>query len=446
MYKLSNYNFYISDKDRIIYFNGITSSVFSVNKEEHQRLQSLFLDLISFEINYTSVFKMFKNWGYILDENQDEIDVLRFRNRKTVFWDRSYKLVINPTLECNFNCWYCYEKHPEGRMSLEVIEKCKKHILYMLKYEKISSLVLDWFGGEPLLYFDEVVYLIGSYARKMCDEYQVPFFHYMTTNASRIDLQMIEKMKEIGVNGFQITIDGDRKKHDRIRNEKGEPSFSKIVNNINLLCEKLNNVQITLRVNYDDNTLKYSDMENVFSMISPENRKYITVSFQRVWQTIKAGQGENPERIQWAKKSVEMGFKVPSLASVFGVGIVRKCYVDRIYHAEINYDGKVYRCTARDYSDKYVMGELSDSGEIKWNEEKMAKQYAKATFENDMCLKCKYLPLCMGPCSQKIVETPKEILSQICYLSYAEVKPESVIVDYYEQKMKGLDDIQVYAI
>lgn len=441
MYKISNYNFYIPKQDRVIYFNGITSNVFSVDEKEHQKLQMLFSNLISFEINYTSIFQRFKDWGYIIDENQNEIDILKFRNRKAVFWDRNYKLVLNPTLECNFACWYCYEKHPKGHMSLEVIEKCKRHILYMLKYEKISSLALDWFGGEPLLYFDEVIYPIGLYAKKMCDKYKVPFYHYATTNASKIDIQMIDKMKKIGFSGFQITIDGDENKHNSVRSEKGKPSFGKIIDNVNLLCERLDKIQITLRVNYDDKTLELSDMENVFSMISPENRKHIAVNFQRVWQTIKAGQVENTDRIQLTKKSIGMGFQIPPLANAFGIGIICKCYVDRMFHAEINYDGKVYRCTARDYSDKYVMGELLDSGEIKWNEERMAERYAKATFENEMCLKCRYLPLCMGPCSQKIAETPKENLPQICYLTFAEVRPESVITDYYEQKMKALNNI-----
>ncbi len=377
-------------------------------------------------------------WGFIVEIDKDEIDVLRYKNRMEVFSNRKYKLVINPTLECNFKCWYCYEKHPQGHMALEVMEKCKKHIQYMVKHERITSLILDWFGGEPILYFEEIIYPIGKYAKKICEDYQIPFYHYITTNASRIDLQMIKRMKEIGVNGFQITIDGDEKRHNQIRNENGKSSFSAIINNINLLCSELENILITLRINYDDQTLSVSDLEKVYSMISPENRKYIMVNFQRVWQTIKPALLENERRIYFTQLSKQMGFKTPQLVSAFNIGKTHKCYVDRIYHAEINYDGKVYRCTARDYSDKYMMGELLDNGEIKWNEEKVAKQYAKATFENDMCLKCKYLPLCMGPCSQKIIETPKDEFYRICFLNYAEVKPETVIIDYYEQKMDYL--------
>ena len=57
MYKLSKYNYVIPYNDRMIYFNGISLQTFSVSLKEHEKLQSLFQDLISFEINYTSVFE-----------------------------------------------------------------------------------------------------------------------------------------------------------------------------------------------------------------------------------------------------------------------------------------------------------------------------------------------------------------------------------------------------
>ena len=56
MYKLSLYNFYLPFKDKVIYFNGISNVIFSMKEKEHQQVQALFNDLISFEINYNSVY------------------------------------------------------------------------------------------------------------------------------------------------------------------------------------------------------------------------------------------------------------------------------------------------------------------------------------------------------------------------------------------------------
>ena len=55
MFRLSNYNYFVPYQDKMIYFNGISNKVFSLNLKEHEKIQVLFKDLISFEINYTSV-------------------------------------------------------------------------------------------------------------------------------------------------------------------------------------------------------------------------------------------------------------------------------------------------------------------------------------------------------------------------------------------------------
>ena len=81
-----------------------------------------------------------------------------------------------------------------------------------------------------------------------------------------------------------------------------------------------------------------------------------------------------------------------------------------------------------------MLGELQDDGHIFWKQEKMRKMYAKATFENEMCLACKHMPLCTGPCSQKLLETPKELLHTICPLTTADVNVVTFIRNLYDKK------------
>ncbi len=435
MNKLSQYNYLVPYEERVIYYNGISRHVFSLDKKEHERMQELLQDLVSFEANYTSVFNRFKEWGFVIDEEVDEIDVLRFRNRKEIYSDRTYRLFINPTLECNFSCWYCYEKHPAGRMSDETMERIKKHIVYMIEQVKIDGLVLSWFGGEPLLYFDEIVYPISIFAKQLCEKYRIPFKNGATTNASKINPDMVRKMKEIDMDGFQITLDGDESRHNKIRNENGRATFRKIIENIGLLCEHLPDVYITLRINYDNQTLERSDMLSVFKMIPEQYRKNIGVDFQRVWQTGGSATGEYQKRKTLYDSCSELGYAPNGISQAFMLGRNHKCYSDRRFYAELNYDGKVYRCTARGYDDKYVLGELLEDGRIVWDEKKLAGLIGKATFENEMCLACRYLPLCLGPCSQKRKETPDENLDCICYLNDCEISPETAIIDYYKRKM-----------
>jgi hypothetical protein len=50
-----------------------------------------------------------------------------------------------------------------------------------------------------------------------------------------------------------------------------------------------------------------------------------------------------------------------------------------------------------------------------------------------MCLDYAYLPICLGPCPQKIVETPQ----YICVLKYAERTVKERIIDLYETSLKN---------
>jgi len=446
MYKLSNYNYFIPYSDRIIFFNGLSGHNFSTSEKEYQFLKEQFTDPVSFKNQYSSVFNKFKEWGFIIDEQKDELDFIRLRNRLAVFSNKNYYLVINPTLDCNFNCWYCYEKHPKGYMSETTIDLIKKHIQWMIEYEKIDGLHLGWFGGEPLMYFNKVMYPIAKYSQEITEKYKLNFQHSITTNAYLINAKMVEKFKETQLNLFQITIDGDEKRHDSVRNVKGRPTFQKIMKNINLLCEKLDNIRITLRINYDTETLERCNMEGVLSMIPQEYRKKITVNLQRVWQTFTGNDPENESRIDLYKISDRLGYRKCFISNMFSVNNTHKCYVDRFYHTEINYDGKIYRCTARDYTDEQVKGVLMEDGRIEWDIDKLAKQYGKATFENDMCIACKHLPICNGLCSQKMLETAPENLKSACALGSSEVTPESFIIDLYEKKMKKIDELTAQAV
>ena len=74
------------------------------------------------------------------------------------------------------------------------------------------------------------------------------------------------------------------------------------------------------------------------------------------------------------------------------------CYADRINYANINYDGNVYKCTAQDYTSETALGFLDENGQIRWDKEKTQGIDKQAFFDNQVCLNCKYLAICGGPC------------------------------------------------
>ena len=433
MYKLSKYNYFVSYRQHVIYFNGLSGKLFSISQEDHDTLLEFFENLPLFQECDPSSFDQFKNLGFILEENVSEIDILRFRNRQATFSDMFYRLIINPTEDCIFDCWYCTaHKKNTGRMHEDVIEKIKRHLEIMITNKKITGLFLDWFGGEPLMYFNEVVCPISMHALELTSKYNLPFKHHVTTNAYLIDKEMVKKMHEIKLRSFQITLDGDENRHDKIRNASGRPSYKKILESIHLILENIPDAQIILRINFDDATLQVSNMQAVFESIPSKYRHRIYPNFIRVWQTAKPGLMSENEQIKELISFVRnVGYANPNPSNAFIVGKALRCSGDKLYQCVVNYDGKVHKCTAHT---KKEMGVLHENGVITWNEELISCLYATPTFENDKCLSCKYLPICLSTCTQHRNRNTKDA-PYSCPLDYTEVSVDNFIIRLYENQL-----------
>jgi uncharacterized protein len=78
---------------------------------------------------------------------------------------------------------------------------------------------------------------------------------------------------------------------------------------------------------------------------------------------------------------------------------------------------------------KKEVGILHDNGVISWNQDVISTLYSKATFENERCLKCKHLPICLSSCTQKMKDNK-------CEMDYSEISYEQFIIDTYNKKIK----------
>lgn len=398
MYKESYYNITIPYNDEVLLYNTLSNSICRLSQEEFSTINDLFTDLENFERLYPNIFLQMKKDGYIIDKDIDELSLIRYQNRMQIFGDNRLHLTINPTLDCNLTCWYCSTEYAKashcGRMTNETVEALKKHIYNQITVGRIPALHLDWFGGEPLMYFDEVIYPIASYAQQLCKEYNVILTQHATTNAVLMNSEMMQKMQDLGFTSFQIPIDGNEDHHNTIKftsDKKG--TFSTVIANVNELVEKIPNVHIILRINYDKKTLY--GISDIIPLISENAKKHIMVDFQKVWQV----QCNEQDKRQ-LKKMKEL-FLENSLNSEFWAYHPHqfyRCYSDKLQHYAINYDGRVFKCTAQDYGDDKSIGKLNIDGSLSLNQGLLSQLVSQATFENESCLSCKKLPICMGPC------------------------------------------------
>lgn len=64
-------------------------------------------------------------------------------------------------------------------------------------------------------------------------------------------------MQDYRFEKIQITLDGDKESHDKIRNQGGKPSFDKILQNSIALCNSCSDAVIKLRINYNTDNIQH---------------------------------------------------------------------------------------------------------------------------------------------------------------------------------------------
>ncbi|MDR2927330.1 MAG: radical SAM protein [Cytophagaceae bacterium] len=427
VYKLNRYLYISPKKDVVVIYNLLSDVIFAITREKY--LSLIDDNLSELKEKKTTFFSAMEKLGVILPADVNEIDQIKMRNRQAVFSNQEYRLTINPTLECNFNCWYCYETHQKGKMQQNTMEAIVNHIKLKINDKSLRRLNLDWFGGEPLLYFDEILYPLSKQIKDILDEKGIPFVNSATTNGYLIDEERIEKFKEISLSHFQITLDGSPEMHNKIRFDKNkEGSFKTIIGNINLLADNPEN-NVAVRINYTKQTLL--NVNEIIHQFSDRAKNNIVVLFQQVWQdSLKQNISAENNKKEFEKHGIRV--RNHELNKKYYV-----CYADLEHQVVINHDGKIYKCTARDFNDENFCGELLPSGEIQWNTSAMAKRMGHSTFENEFCLKCNLLPVCMGLCSQKMVELPptydEKLFRRMCLQGGVKEIIEQNIENYYNK-------------
>jgi len=180
---VSKYLNITAHEDKFIFFNLLSGTLFSVNSEKYDLFKKYEKKIESLEEEDKEFYDgLFKSRS-IIDNDFNEINMIRFRNKRDIFLDKSFHLTINPTMDCNFKCWYCYETCESGsRMNSQVKKNILKLIETKVANKEISRLELNWFGGEPMMYFKDIIYPISKKIKEICETNGIPFTNAITTN------------------------------------------------------------------------------------------------------------------------------------------------------------------------------------------------------------------------------------------------------------------------
>lgn len=403
-YSIYNTVLPLSDKLGLVYCG--TNDLFVVyRKELTTLLKSASADQLA--VKAPGLYAELVRGGAIITEEADEFENLKRLSNEVVCSSKSYRLILNPTIDCNFKCWYCYEEHIAGsKMDSETLRRVLLLISGIMDNQAgLEAFDLSFFGGEPLLHYDGIIRPILDHCRRESSRHGVHLSVGFTSNGYLIDDAIIAHLTENDEpKSFQITLDGNRERHDRTRYPmRGEGSYDTILENIRRLLKC--GIEVILRINYTvSNIMSVKDIFKDIETIGAEEKNLLTISFHRVWQD--RWMQELPESI--LEDTIELFRKeFHNVSDTFSMNNLRyPCYADKANEAVVNFDGNVFKCTARDFSDENRCGLLSEDGHIIWNKGVESRSMTK--LNRTICHKCRLLPLCGGGCSQKAIESDGE--------------------------------------
>lgn len=389
--KPSEYNLFdYNENSGSTIYNTITGAVISLNENyTRQYVNKCFSDK-DFSENM-------KRGGFIIPDDVDEKEYIlslssSLRNENS----DDYGFTIAPTMSCNFRCPYCFEEgHKYNTMTQDVINKTIEYIND--KTEKAKSIYISWYGGEPLLRPD----IIGNITKGINREgkqYQAA----IVTNGYFLDKEMAIFLKEHNVTHAQVTVDGPPDIHNRRRClPDGSDTFFKILKNV---LEASGYLRISIRVNIDktnltrtDEILDYLDQFGMQRKVSLYLAAVDDINgccnkeclMEREFSEIEA---------EFYQKNSERGYTYTRLP-FFNPGIcgaVNKsvCVIDPL--------GDLYKC----WNEIGIKSKSYGSIFSKKTNDNLDKWENYNPIKSAECDACKFLPICMGGCPYKSLNSP----------------------------------------
>lgn len=306
-------------------------------------------------------------------------------------------VVIMPTEACNFRCIYCYETHDSVTMSRATINGVKNFLFNLLKDHVFDDLQVSWFGGEPTLCI-ELMEDMMKYVHKAVAELSptTRVHSTITTNGYNLDTQSFKRLLEVGIDSYQITLDGFQ--HDQKRFlRNGGKTLNRIIENL-LSIHHLNasyQFDMMLRNNIlagDDDFEWYDYLHSLF-----ENDSRFSYSVVPVVKL--GGKNDNTFEVEDNDSLVnkhlvylhQHGMKVtPRLMNGPLSGV---CFAAYPYGYVIRADGTIGKCTVELYNSLCTIGRIV-GGEV-FIDHKKESSWIENTFD-EKCYSCKDSLICMN--------------------------------------------------
>jgi uncharacterized protein len=342
--------------------------------------------------------------GFFVVSGADEVgEVDRLCAEERVAALDKLQLVLLPNEQCNFRCKYCSQTFARKKMRRDVIEGVVAHV--RSRAPSLRSLSVGWFGGEPLT-APEIIDEVAGRLQSICEEHGVDYSSSMTTNGYLLKESVARMLLKREVRGFQITIDGRREDHDRLRvlGDGHTGTFDRIFANLRMLRALDEQFKVVLRVNFDRRSAPL--MDPFLDLLEAEfaHDERFCIDFHPVgrWggpndpQLAVCGRDEGQlNSVDLGRRAISRGLDPAGVRDKLLPG-GSKCYAAKPYSFVIGSDGTVYKCTVAFEDPRNHVGRITANGELLLDAAKHEMWIGQGADKDSGCRSCFFSPSCQG--------------------------------------------------
>lgn len=167
-----------------------------------------------------------------------EVLATRYRSRKSFLDDFTSLHIIVMTLRCDHRCHYCQvSRQSENRAQFDMSISHVDRAIDMIFRSPSPHLTIEFQGGEPLLVFENIKYVVHEILRRNEGEHRKLTF-VLCTNLSRMNDEILNFCKTYSIL-ISTSYDGPAFIHNSNRTVSGLDSHTMVLRNINICRSEL---------------------------------------------------------------------------------------------------------------------------------------------------------------------------------------------------------------
>ena len=345
-----------------------------------------------------STVNQLRTGGFLVSTDLDEVSRVAYDTYCLWYSGTAANIVVAPTMKCNFACTYCFqsEQRDDTTMGEKVWQQTTDFVKRLSR--DVSSISLNWFGGEPLLAMD----IVRSTTREMVNfarDRRICLKSMLATNGYLMTPSVTDELVDLGIEAVQVTLDGPQEDHDsRRRLLQGGGSFHKIMDNLRYAASTP--IRIVIRSNVDQLNasrlgLLYEDLVRQGVLGTGRSMFYVARTEPHCgYRHCMSESTFTDFYSSWYEARQQRPGLFPRVPSPLDV-----CMARRPKSFAIDPAGRLYKCVEALGVVEESVGSVQD--EVMQVSPLLQRWTSLDPFSVEECRECIMLPYCRGGCAYK---------------------------------------------